>query len=256
MYPVSSRFAAESPRAAGPARRARRCGCASTPIEKLPRIVCDPSTRPRIAGVMTRTFCAGFNAPKCADRQRSTEMTATSTPTSSSAAPRIKPALERQQPADPPHARALGQDAATLGVGLHQQSEPQRLVADDRERRRVQQAGDVEAADVPERERGGADRADRRAATSPGTTNNQLGQNSSRNRRWRQPSRKLRRCGARERPSGRSVVGTSLMRRSARLALTIISLANSMPPARRPRSTIASLRNARMPQWKSRTGVR
>ena len=64
---------------------------------------------------------------------------------------------------------------------------------------------------------------------NPGTMNNQLGQNNSRNRRWRQPSRKLRKCGARERPSGRSVVGTSLMRSFARLAFTIISLANSMP---------------------------
>ena len=63
----------------------------STPIEKLPRIVCDPSTRPRIAGVMTRTFCAGFNAPKFAERQRSTEMTATSKPTTRSATPRIRP---------------------------------------------------------------------------------------------------------------------------------------------------------------------
>ena len=59
----------------------------------------------------------------------------------------------------------------------------------------------------------GADRADREQRRSPGTTNNQFGQNSRRKRRWRQPSRKLRRCGARERPSGRSVVGTSLMRR-------------------------------------------
>src|SRR5262249_53255185 len=34
-----------------------------TPIEKLPRIVCEPSTKPRIAGVITRTFSVGFNGP-------------------------------------------------------------------------------------------------------------------------------------------------------------------------------------------------
>ena len=63
--------------------RQARCGAgssgaavriASTPIEKLPSTVCEPSTRPRIAGVITRTFCVGFNAPKSADRQRSTLM--------------------------------------------------------------------------------------------------------------------------------------------------------------------------------------
>ena len=43
------------------------------------------------------------------------------------------------------------------------------------------------------------------------------------------------------------------MRRPKRAAFTTISLANSIPVVLRPILSIASLRNARMPQWKSET---
>ena len=77
---------------------ARACGSSgaavripSTPIEKLPRTVCDPRTRPRIAGVIKRTFCAGSNGPKCTDRHRNIEMIATSVPIRRRPTPMIKP---------------------------------------------------------------------------------------------------------------------------------------------------------------------
>ena len=40
-----------------------------------------------------------------------------------------------------------------------------------------------------------------------------FGENNNRNRRWRHPSCQLRKCGGRERPSGESVVGTSVILR-------------------------------------------
>ena len=74
-------------------------------------------------------------------------------------------------------------------------------------------------------------------------------------RRWRQPSRQLRRCGGRERPSRRSVTGTSASARPAKLARTTISEANSMPGHCSPSPRTASRRKARRPQWKSWTGA-
>ena len=70
-------------RGAGVSRGARGAGCSSavrmesTPIEKLPRIVCEPITRPRIAGVMVRTLVPGFKVPKSAWRQRRKDSNAT-----------------------------------------------------------------------------------------------------------------------------------------------------------------------------------
>jgi len=52
-------------------------------------------------------------------------------------------------------------------------------------------------------------------------------------RKWRQPSRQVRRWGGLDRPSGRSTTGTSVMRMPFKEALMTISLANSMPVARR-----------------------
>ena len=62
------------------------------------------------------------------------------------------------------------------------------------------------------------------------------------------PSRQVRRCGGRLRPSGERVVGTSARRRLAREDLTTISLANSMPVVRRSRSEDRVPAEARMPQ--------
>ena len=87
--------------------------------------------------------------------------------------------------------------------------------------------------------------------TRPGKKNSQRGLNSNRNRRCRQPSRQLRRCGGRLRPSLASVVGTSVIFWFARVAFTTISLANSMPVAWRPSSIALSRRKPRRPQWKS-----
>ena len=92
-------------------------------------------------------------------------------------------------------------------------------------------------------------------STSPGTMNSHFGQNSNRKRRCCYPSRKLRRCG----PSGATVGlqrGGDFADPQVRQArLTIIPLANSIPPPWRPSSTTASLRNARIPQRKSCTGA-
>ena len=49
------------------------------------------------------------------------------------------------------------------------------------------------------------------SSTRPGMKNSQRGLNSSRKRRCRQPSRQVRRCGGRLRPSLASVVGTSVI---------------------------------------------
>ena len=68
-------------------------------------------------------------------------------------------------------------------------------------------------------------------------------------------SRHVRRWGPRDRPSGRSTVGTSSMRRFASAARTTISLANSIPGVASPSSSTLSLRKARIPQWKSPTGI-
>ena len=84
-----------------------------------------------------------------------------------------------------------------------------------------------------------ASSADDEQRRSPGYRNSQRGLNSSRKRRCRQPSRQLRRCGGRERPSGDSVVGTSVMRSPRIVAFTTISLANSMPGACRSSARIA-----------------
>ena len=60
MQPVSSRRrAGRRPHGCGTGSSGAAVRMPSTPIEKLPRIVCEPSTSPRIAGVITRTFCAG-----------------------------------------------------------------------------------------------------------------------------------------------------------------------------------------------------
>ncbi len=46
------------------------------------------------------------------------------------------------------------------------------------------------------------------------------------------------------------------MRRPKSVALTTISLANSIPVVLRPMRSIASFRKPRMPQWKSEIGTR
>ena len=48
-------------------------------------------------------------------------------------------------------------------------------------------------------------------STKPGMRKSQRGLNNNRNRRCLHPSCQVRRCGARLRPSGDSVVGTSLI---------------------------------------------
>ena len=89
------------------------------------------------------------------------------------------------------------------------------------------------------------------SSTRPGSRNSQVGLNSSRNRRCRQPSRQVFRCGGRLRPSLARVVGTSVIFWCARAAFTIISLANSMPVACRPSLIALSRRKPRRPQLKS-----
>ena len=89
------------------------------------------------------------------------------------------------------------------------------------------------------------------SSTRPGRKNSQRGLNSSRNRRWRQPSRQERRCGGLLRPSLARVVGTSVTRWPARVAFTTISLANSIPVACRLSAITLSRLNPRRPQWKS-----
>jgi hypothetical protein len=56
----------------------------------------------------------------------------------------------------------------------------------------------------------------------PGYKNNQRGLYSRKNRRVRQPSRQVRRCGGRLRPSGDKVVGTSATFRFSKVAFTTI----------------------------------
>ncbi len=89
------------------------------------------------------------------------------------------------------------------------------------------------------------------SSTRPGRKNSQRGLNSSRNRRCRQPSRQVCRCGGRLRPSLASVVGTSVTCWPYSAALTTISLANSMPVACRLSAITLSRLNPRSPQWKS-----
>ena len=89
------------------------------------------------------------------------------------------------------------------------------------------------------------------SSASPGRKNSQRGLNSSRKRRCRQPSRQERRCGGRLRPSLDKVVGTSVTCCPARVALTTISLANSIPVACRLSAITLSRLKPRRPQWKS-----
>jgi hypothetical protein len=92
--------------------------------------------------------------------------------------------------------------------------------------------------------------------TNAGYSSSHRGLNASRKRRCRQPSRQVRRCGARDRPSLWSTVGTSAIRRPPSAARTTISLANSMPSVCKPSPAIFSRRKPRIPQWKSPTGSR
>ena len=94
------------------------------------------------------------------------------------------------------------------------------------------------------------------SSRTAGTTNSHSGQCRRRNFRFRHPSRSGRRWGGRPRPSGWSTIGTSLTLSRLRAALTIISLANSIPSAVSPRRAYASARNARSPHWQSPMPVR
>src|SRR5947207_133832 len=67
-----------------------------------------------------------------------------------------------------------------------------------------------------------------RKSERPSQMNNQRGEKSSRKRRSRKACRQGFKCGGRERASGWRVMGTSLMRSDLRVALMIISEANSM----------------------------
>jgi len=82
----------------------------------------------------------------------------------------------------------------------------------------------------------------------PGYRNNHRGLYSRKKRNVRHPSRHVRRCGGRLRPSGESVVGTSVIRSRSSVAFTTISVANSMPVVRSPMRSYASLRNPLSPQ--------
>ena len=90
---------------------------------------------------------------------------------------------------------------------------------------------------------------------NPGKRNRNVGLHISITRRCRQPSRKLRRCGGRLRPSGQRVIGISSIRSLASLLLITISLASSIPGISRFMRRYASLLNPRRPQWASPTGV-
>ena len=75
-------------------------------------------------------------------------------------------------------------------------------------------------------------------------------------RRCRQPSRQLRRCGGRERPSGRSVTGTSAIRKPRERRLHHhLARRTPCPGSAGPGRRTASRRKARRPQWKSWTGA-
>ena len=70
-------------------------------------------------------------------------------------------------------------------------------------------------------------------SSAPGIRNSQRGLYIRKNRSVRQPSRNVLRCGGcAVRPSGCSVIGTSAMLPPNRLALMIISVANSIPVQR------------------------
>ena len=82
----------------------------------------------------------------------------------------------------------------------------------------------------------------------PGYKNSHLGLSNNKNRRCRHPSRQLLKCGGRERPSGDNVVGTSAIGHPCKVAFTIISLANSIPLARKSKANNASRLKPRKPQ--------
>lgn len=84
---------------------------------------------------------------------------------------------------------------------------------------------------------------------NPGYQNIQRGEKIRKNLNVRQPSRIVRKWGRRERrPSGRNVIGTSRICSLNRLALMIISVANSMPVhCSSSRSNIARVK-PRIPQ--------
>jgi hypothetical protein len=68
------------------------------------------------------------------------------------------------------------------------------------------------------------------------------------NRMLRQPSRKLRRWGARPRLSGHKMIGISAMRAPICADLMTISSANSIPELRRSRRSYRLRVNPRIPQ--------
>ena len=68
------------------------------------------------------------------------------------------------------------------------------------------------------------------------------------NRRCRQPSRHGFKCGGRDRPSGRSVTGTSAIFNCLKVDLMTISEANSMPVVCKSIFSNAALVNPRSPQ--------
>src|SRR5204863_743642 len=128
--------------------------------------------------------------------------------------------------------RIFGQQSFADREDLREEGEHDRLEPDDDRAGREQKRVDVEP-----------DRTDLAWTWDQPTSNHetceheegarvrksQRGLYSSRNRRCRQPSRHVRRWGCRVLRGGDSVVGTSDVRRPTRAALTIISLANSLP---------------------------
>ncbi len=83
---------------------------------------------------------------------------------------------------------------------------------------------------------------------SPGYRKSHLGLYSSSRRIERQPSRHVLRCGSRPSASCDSVVGTSVTRRPAIVALTIISIAYSIPVERMSSAATFSRSKPRSPQ--------
>ncbi len=82
----------------------------------------------------------------------------------------------------------------------------------------------------------------------PGYKNRNLGLAVNRKIKCLHPSRQVRRCGALDLPSGLSVVGTSVIFSPLTDALTIISLANSIPVDFKFNSRIELVLKARRPQ--------
>ena len=88
-------------------------------------------------------------------------------------------------------------------------------------------------------------RAPSTMSSRPGIRKSQRGVHIRKKRSVRQPSRNVFRCGGwLVRPSGCSVIGTSPMRAPTRLALMIISVANSIPVQRWSSSSVERLGEA------------